>query len=736
MLPSSQSAARPAALATAMTAAVPVRLRRPLGRLASAVLVRSQVLPPGGGLRRRVLRLLGQRAVSAGPTARANARRRLEELHASGDLDASMALAGAVVRIDGHARGLEVLEEAARRHPDAARLRLRASAVAARAGIADRERVHLEVLVGLPWDGSVTADEVVDAALGSRQLPVLDRLVTRLQADPTTDRELVEELTALRNLERAADSPEALDAVIVGLGSTRRARLTAVRWFTARRDPGRLTAVARQVAPADVPLGLARRAAFVLRSGGELTISTGLAARVQSARPDSASARIVEVGQASLEMLATGWEPPPWQPRRYEPRARTVFYLLHNSLPHASAGYATRTHGLLTGLHAHGWEVHGITRLGYPYDQWPATDERTVPAAEVVDGVPYHRLVDRRRSYPKWPLIPYVDDYSGRLEQLAQTHRPAVVHAASNYWNGLAAVTTARRLGLASVYEVRGLWELTRQSREPEYADSELHRLTARMEADAARGADAVLAITYALKQMLVSRGVDEDSIVVLPNGVDTARFVPREPDLALARELGVEGKVVIGYVGSVLDYEGIDSLLQAAARLKTRRDDFHVLVVGDGAAYRECLRQRAELGVEDVVTFTGRVPHEEVERYYSLVDIAPFPRKPLPVCEAVSPLKPFEAMAMRKVPVVSSVAALTEIVRDDDTGLVFAKGDVEHLTAVLDRLVGDAELRARLAQRARAWVLQERDWSRLVLRLEELYATVEERLAATAQAR
>jgi glycosyltransferase involved in cell wall biosynthesis len=123
-------------------------------------------------------------------------------------------------------------------------------------------------------------------------------------------------------------------------------------------------------------------------------------------------------------------------------------------------------------------------------------------------------------------------------------------------------------------------------------------------------------------------------------------------------------------------------------------------------------------------VTFTGRIRHRDVERYYSLVDIAPFPRKPLPVCEAVSPLKPFEAMAAGKVPVVSSVAALTEIVTDGDNGLVFDKGDVHSLAAVLDRAVENEDLRRGLSKRARAWVVQERDWSVLVRTLEQVHAT------------
>jgi glycosyltransferase involved in cell wall biosynthesis len=125
------------------------------------------------------------------------------------------------------------------------------------------------------------------------------------------------------------------------------------------------------------------------------------------------------------------------------------------------------------------------------------------------------------------------------------------------------------------------------------------------------------------------------------------------------------------------------------------------------------------------VVTFTGRVPHAEVERYYSVVDIAPFPRRPLAVCEMVSPLKPFEAMAMAKAVVVSSVAALTEIVTDGENGLVHTKGDVASLTAALRRLLDDPDLRERIAQGGLEWVRAERDWTALAGRVDQIYTDV-----------
>ncbi|MEK8227737.1 glycosyltransferase [Oerskovia sp. M15] len=122
------------------------------------------------------------------------------------------------------------------------------------------------------------------------------------------------------------------------------------------------------------------------------------------------------------------------------------------------------------------------------------------------------------------------------------------------------------------------------------------------------------------------------------------------------------------------------------------------------------------------VVTFTGRVPHADVERYYSLVDIAPFPRLPLPVCELVSPLKPFEAMAMGKAVVASDVRALAEIIDDGVNGLLHKKGSVEDLTRVIESLLDNPALVGQLGETSRKWVETERDWASLADKVSSIY--------------
>jgi glycosyltransferase involved in cell wall biosynthesis len=121
-------------------------------------------------------------------------------------------------------------------------------------------------------------------------------------------------------------------------------------------------------------------------------------------------------------------------------------------------------------------------------------------------------------------------------------------------------------------------------------------------------------------------------------------------------------------------------------------------------------------------VVFTGRQPHAAIADYYAVCDVLAFPRKGLAVCEVVSPLKPFEAMAMARPVVVSSVAALTEIVEHERTGLVHAKDDPASLADQLERLLARPAWARELGERGAAWVREHRSWQRVTRTIEDVY--------------
>lgn len=402
----------------------------------------------------------------------------------------------------------------------------------------------------------------------------------------------------------------------------------------------------------------------------------------------------------------------------FNPIAGRLLYILNYTLPQVSNGYATRGQGLALGMQEDGVDVVCLSRPGFPLDL--KTPQEFIES-DTVGGVTY--------LHDPAPILLGTSNMSAYVPAAAEVIgkriielRPQAVLAASNFNNALPALIAARRLGVPFWYEVRGFWEITRLSKEPEIEGTFNYQLQRAFETYVANHADRVFTLTQPMKEELIARGVEEKRIELVPNSCDPSRFVPRPRDAELARQLGIPRDVpVIGYVGSFAPYEGLEDLADACARLRNDGYTFRLLLVGGetgegsqrGPVTLEIERIAKEKGLGDWLIMTGRVPHEQVEGHYSLIDIAPFPRKSQPVTEMVSPLKPLEALAMEKAVAVSSLRALTEMIADDETGVVFEKDNLDSLTDVLARLLSDTELRHRLGKRGREWVAAERTWAR-----------------------
>lgn len=405
-----------------------------------------------------------------------------------------------------------------------------------------------------------------------------------------------------------------------------------------------------------------------------------------------------------------------------------IAYLLQSSLPYVSSGYPIRAHGLASALQQGGLDVFCVTRPGFPQIRVGFPPEELVPDSEVIEGVRYQRL-----SFVGKPAdLDYFDRAADVTTALLVETRPQLVMAASPYWNAVPGLIAARRIGAPFYYEIRGFGEITQASYSPEFVASDRFEELSRLEGAVARAADHVFTLTRFMADELARKGVDPERISLLPNACDADRFAPMRPDSELRAQLGLPPDIaVIGFIGSFEAYEGLDDLIRAAAQLRQNGSPFRLLLVGGensqglnpGALTAKLMRLSIETGLGDWMIVHPPVPHDQVPAHLSLIDVVCIPRKPLPVTEMVSPLKPLEAMAMEKAVVVSSVAALAEMVEDGVTGCVFAKGDIGHLVETLARLVDDAPFRRSLGAAARRWVLAERTWDGVAERARREFA-------------
>ncbi len=384
-----------------------------------------------------------------------------------------------------------------------------------------------------------------------------------------------------------------------------------------------------------------------------------------------------------------------------------ILHILDHSLP-LHSGYTFRTRAILKAQQAMGWEVRGITGSRHRAEG---------PAVEGVDGLGFHRVPGGRgelRDLAAW---------SRGIDALVREWRPDILHAHSPVLGALAALPVSRRHGLPLMYEIRAFWEDAAVGNGEGREGSPKYRVTRALESFAVRRADAVAVICEGLKSDLIARGVAPGKIMVSPNGVDMAMFGDPPPrDAALASELGVDGSQVIGFIGSFYDYEGIDDLIAAMPRLVARCPAARLLLVGGGPMEAALRAQAAASPVADAIRFVGRVPHAEVERYYSLIDVLAYPRKAMRLTELVTPLKPLEAMAQRRLVAASSVGGHRELIRDGETGTLFPPDNPDALADAVAGLLERPDIWDARREAGRRFVEEERDWARNVRRYESVY--------------
>ncbi len=211
-----------------------------------------------------------------------------------------------------------------------------------------------------------------------------------------------------------------------------------------------------------------------------------------------------------------------------------------------------------------------------------------------------------------------------------------------------------------------------------------------------------VAALTQAFRRNLISRGIDEDKIDVVLNGVDLPRYAPQERDPDLAQEWQVADKFVIGYVGTHGMAHGLTNVLEAAEKLKDH-DGIRFLLAGAGAE-REMLLETARQKSLNNVIFLPMQPKEKMPAVWSLCDIALVHLKDSPAFAEVIPSKIFEAMAMG-LPILLSVpdGEAREILDGHEAGLWVLPENPAALAEASVKLFEDKSLRERLAQNSLA---------------------------------
>jgi hypothetical protein len=279
--------------------------------------------------------------------------------------------------------------------------------------------------------------------------------------------------------------------------------------------------------------------------------------------------------------------------------------------------------------------------------------------------------------------------------------RPDIVVATSpQIFTTCAGWMTSRLRGRPFVFELRDLWP------ESIRAVGAVRNATAlkwleRLELFLYRQAARVICVTNAFRANLIKRGIDGSKISVVTNGADLSRFKPRPRDAELTKELGVENCFVAGYVGTHGMAHGLETLLEAAQRVREMHggDRIRILMLGDGAA-KKSLKTKAEAMGLDNVIFVDSVPKDQVARYWSMLDVSIIHLKRTELFTSVIPSKLFECMAMG-IPVLHGVEGESaDIVTSSEAGVVFPPENAAVLAERLVQLASADALRTRMSSK------------------------------------
>lgn len=410
------------------------------------------------------------------------------------------------------------------------------------------------------------------------------------------------------------------------------------------------------------------------------------------------------------------------KPVRAASRCYRVLHVLDHSWP-VMSGYSVRSRSLVRAQYQLGFAPQVVTGPLHELDDAQSADS-------VVDELRYLRTplrggLSSRAIAGRWPLLreaAVVRVFRQRILEILKSESFDVVHAHSPALCGLAAHQAARGAGLPFVYEIRAFWEDAAVDQDKTQQRALRYRVSRRMETHVVENADAVVGIARHILVDLEGRGIGRDKLFHVSNGVDTERFVPLPRDSRLASELRLDSEVVFGFAGSLYKYEGVSWLVQAVAELRRRGTACRLLILGDGEDVPAIKAAIDEKGAGDYIHFLGRVPHDQMQRYYSVIDVAVYPRKSIRLTELVTPLKPLETMSQGKAVLGSAVGGIAELVEHEKTGLLFKPEDVDDFCVQAKRLAEQPGLRKQLGIAARETMQRQRDWKVVARQYESVY--------------
>lgn len=345
-------------------------------------------------------------------------------------------------------------------------------------------------------------------------------------------------------------------------------------------------------------------------------------------------------------------------------------------------------------------------------------------------------------SYPFRLAFSFIDEkirieyFRGIILETIRDYEPDIVHAHTPFKVGLPAMQAAIATNKSFVYEVRGLWE------ESAIARGKLSRFGVRywrfkrMEIKVMKGADAIFCISEGVKNELIRRGVNGEKITVIHNAApkDFLSFSVEDEDeiideemIALTSELKEirRSKKIIGYVGNIQRYEGIETLVDSVSKMLSEGQKIHLAIISNEEDTSGVSSYCEESGIGGHCTIIGPVARKVIPHIYGYLDINVIPRLvQSKMGQLVTPLKPLDALSLGIPLIISDSPAIREIV-SEDRGTFFDSGNSADLKEKIEFILSNEELRTRKVENGRKWVSANATWDHRARMIMEEYEKI-----------
>lgn len=334
--------------------------------------------------------------------------------------------------------------------------------------------------------------------------------------------------------------------------------------------------------------------------------------------------------------------------------------------------------------------------------------------------------IDINFGYQDFIISFYMRNY---ISKLVKYYKVDIIHAHSYYLAGKYGLPIAKKRNIPFIYEVRGFIEenlIANSSKRNR--NSKLIAITykniKRNETELMTKSDLIITLSKSMKDEIVQRNIDKDKIKIIPNGTDTDVLIPTPPNQNLIKKLDLKDQFVIGFIGRITWYEGIEILFKSINLIKKEVKNIKVILIGNiDKEYFNYLEKLArELKITHYISYIGSVPHESVIDYYSIIDIIVLPRVNFKVCRVVTPLKPLEAMALNTLVIASDFPSFRSIIIPKKTGVLFQAENPKDLASKIVYYNKNSKEKSEIEIFARNYAEDHFSWKKIIPKYKELY--------------